>query len=236
MSGFSRSTEERATLAGAPLGALVDAAAVGTPTYVYDLDAIQQEARAMVDALGDARHTVAYAIKANSAGSIVRTVAAAGGGAEVLSRGELEVALGAGVPPGRIMTTSVAKADHEIDAAIAANIRAIAMESVEELPRVAERARALGAVARVVLRINPAVSIDAHPYVATGHDKAKFGIALGDLAAAWERADRYPSLDVVGVGAHVGSTLKQIEPYLASARVVCDVARARLRAGKQLEL
>jgi diaminopimelate decarboxylase len=235
MLGFMRNAQGKAVLAGAELGALVDAAGTGTPAYVYDLDAIEQEARDMVAAVADPRHVVAYAVKANAAGSIVRTIAKAGCGAEVVSRAELELALGAGVPPGRISTTAVAKADHEIDAAIAAGIRSIQMEAVEELERVAARARAAGKVARISLRINPGVKIDTHAHVATGHERAKFGILLADLGAAWERVDREPMLEVVGVGAHVGSTLKQVEPYLASARVVCDAARARLATGKKLE-
>ncbi len=235
MSGFSRDAQGKALLAGAELGALVDAARTGTPAYVYDLDAIEAEGREMVAALEDPRHVVAYAVKANSAGSVIRAVARAGCGAEVVSRGELEVALGAGVPPSRILTTAVAKADHEIDAAIGAGIRAIQMESIEELDRVAARARAAGKVTRLSLRIKPGVSIDTHAHVATGHEGAKFGISLEDLGAAWERLDREPLLQVTGIGAHVGSTLKKVESYLASARVVCGVARARLSAGKALE-
>jgi diaminopimelate decarboxylase len=235
MLGFSRSAQGKAVLAGAEVGTLIDASGVGTPAYVYDLDAIADEARSMVTALGDARHLVAYAIKANSAGSIIRTIAAAGCGAEVVSRSELEVALAAGVPPSRIMTTAVAKVDHEIDAAIAAGIRAIQLESIEELPRIAARARAAGRVVRVSFRINPGVRIDSHSHVATGHEGAKFGIPLADLGAAWERADQESSLEVVGVGAHVGSTLKKVESYVESARVVCSVARARLASGKALE-
>lgn len=235
MSGFARDREGRALLAGAPLESLLVAAATGTPAYVYDLDAIAQEAREMVAALGDPRHEVAYAVKANSAGSVVRTVLAAGAGAEVVSRGELEVALGAGVSPGRIMASSVAKADHELDFALTVGIRAIQMESIEELSRVATRARTLGRIARVAFRVNPGVTIDTHAHVATGHEDAKFGISLNDLGDAWALADRDPNIEVVGVGAHVGSTLKQVESYLASARVVCGVARARLAAGKSLD-
>jgi diaminopimelate decarboxylase len=234
MPGFSRDAQGRATLAGAPIGDLLDAARVSTPAYLYDLDAISSEAAAMVQALGGPLDLVAYAVKANSAGSIVRRVAATGSGAEVLSLGELEVALGAGVPPDRILTTSVAKRDEEIDRSIGAGIRAIAMESVEEIARIAARARAQGAVARISFRVNPGIQIDSHSHVATGHEGAKFGIPLGDVGAAWEHAAAEPSLRVVGVGAHVGSTLKQVEPYLASARIVCDVAKACLAAGRTL--
>lgn len=235
MLGFSRDELGRACLAGTPIGALLDEARVSTPAYLYDLDAISREAAAMAKALGGPADLVAYAVKANSAGSVVRAVAAAGCGAEVLSLGELEVALGVGVPPDRILTTSVAKRDAELDAAIGNGIRAIAMESVEEIQRVAARARAQGATARISFRLNPGIQIDSHAHVATGHESAKFGIPLADVGAAWERANAESSLRVVGVGAHVGSTLKEIEPYLASARTVCDVAKACLAAGRSLD-
>lgn len=235
MPGFSRDASGRAVLAGAPLGDLADASGAGTPAYYYDLGAIGAEARAMVAALSDPRHVVAYAVKANTAGSIVRRVADNGAGADVVSRGELEVALGAGVRPDRIVMASVAKADHELDAAIAAGIRAIHVESVEEIVRVAERAAACGKNAPISLRVNPGVTIDAHAHVATGHDDAKFGIPLADLGIAWEQVDSRSSIHLVGVGAHVGSTLKAVEPYLASARAVCEVARARLSTGKKLD-
>ncbi|HVU03318.1 MAG TPA: diaminopimelate decarboxylase [Polyangiaceae bacterium] len=233
--GFSRDSDGRATLSGARLEGLLQEAAVETPAYFYDLSAIAEEARAMVSALGGPPNLVAYAMKANSAASILRTVVAEGGGIEVVSQGELELALAAGAPPDRVVTTAVAKKDRELDRAIGAKIRSITLESVEELPRVAARARAQGAVANVSFRINPGVAIDTHAHVATGHEGAKFGIPVGDLGAAWERADSDPALRVVGVGAHVGSTLRDVESYTASARVVCDVAKSRLATGRSLD-
>jgi len=235
MSGFSRDASGRAVLAGTPLSELVESSGVGTPAYVYDLGAIANEARLMVEALSNPRHLVAYAVKANTAGSIVRRIAQTGAGADVVSRGELEVALGAGIRPDRIVMASVAKADHEIDAAIEAGIRAIHVESIEEIDRVAARAEASGKVAPISLRMNPGIDIDAHSHVATGHREAKFGIPLTELGAAWERADRKRSVKVVGLGAHVGSTLKSVDVYVASARSVCQVARDRLKSGKTLE-
>ncbi len=235
MSGFDRDPEGRARLGGASVDELMAQAGIPTPAYLYDLDGIRTAAREMITALDDPRSLVAYAVKANSAASVIRAVAEVGGGAEVVSQGELEVALGAGVPEGRIMTTSVAKTDAELDRALAAGIRAIQMESAEELPRVAARARTAGVVARISLRINPGVSVDTHAHVATGHDDAKFGIHLSALGEVWQAVDRMPELSVVGVSAHVGSTLREVDAYLASARVVCDVARARRASGKQLE-
>ena len=235
MSGFSRDDRGRAAISGAPLSTLLDESAISTPAYVYDLDAIEAEAKAMVTALGSPRHLVAYAIKANSAASIIRRVASTGAGAEVVSGGELGLVLRVPVPPNRVIMTAVAKKDSELDLAIASGLRSIQMESVEELARVEARAAAAGVVVPISFRVNPGVTVDTHAHVSTGHEGAKFGIPVADLGAAWERADRSPHLKVVGVGGHVGSTLKVVDEYLASARVMCGVARARLAAGGTLE-
>ncbi len=236
MSGFERDATGRATLGGAPLAELLAAQNTPTPAYVYDLDAMAAGARDLVGAFGAAPNVVAYAVKANTAGSVVRTLAQAGAGADVVSAAELEVALACGVEPSRIVMSGVAKSDAELDRAIAAGIHAIQLESVEEIARVAARASAAGRRARVSLRINPGIEIDSHAHVATGHDEAKFGIVREDLARAFELVDQQPeALEAVGVSTHVGSMLATPGPYLDSAQVVCDAARARLASGASLD-
>jgi diaminopimelate decarboxylase len=235
MLGFRRDAQDAALLSGARLSDLLLSASVGTPAYVYDLDGVTEAARALVASFGDARHLVAYAVKANTAGSVVRALAKQGVGADVVSGGELEVVLGAGIPASRVVMSGVAKTDWELDLAVARGLRAVQVESLEEIERVAARARALGLVARVALRINPGVEIDSHAGVATGHDAAKFGIAQADVGAAWDRIARRTELRGVGVSGHVGSMLHAAEPYLATARVVCEAARAGLGRGLSLE-
>jgi diaminopimelate decarboxylase len=204
---------------------------------VYDLDGIEAEARDLAAGFGDAPHLIAYAVKACSAGPVVRALAAVGVGADVVSGGELAVALGAGVPPERILFSGVAKQPWEIDAAIGAGpngILALQVESVEELARVEARAAALGRRARVGLRINPGIEADTHAHVATGHDQAKFGIAIADLGAALAAVARAPHLALVGVGGHVGSQLTDTRAYLAAAELFARVASERRAAGDQL--
>jgi diaminopimelate decarboxylase len=228
MTGFCRDDAGNAVLAGRPLSELWAEAGGGSPLYVYDLGAIRQALRELSAGFSGARHVIAYAVKANTAGSIVRAASEEGAGADVVSGGELEVALACGMPPERIVMSGVAKTDPELDRAIGAGIAAIQLESVEEIARVAARARTLGRSARVSLRVNPAIRIDSHAHVATGHDEAKFGIVQSDIAAAWRQIDAEGSaLQAVGISTHVGSMLRDPEPYLESARVVCDVARAR---------
>jgi diaminopimelate decarboxylase len=203
----------------------------GTPTYVYDLDGIAAEAAELKRAFDDAPHLVAYAVKANSAGPVVRVLAGAGCGADVVSGAELLLAVACGVPAARIVFSGVAKTDGELDLAIAvgdSGIGAIQVESVEELPRIAARAAAVGRVARISLRINPAVDVtalDTHSYIATGHDDAKFGIPLASVTDALGRIEGDRSLRLVGVGAHVGSQLTATDGYLASASALFTFAR-----------
>ncbi len=236
MLGFSRDAGGHARLSGTRLSDLIAAAGVATPVYVYDLDAIAEEARALSTGFGGVPHLVAYAVKANSAGSVLRAIAATGAGADVVSGAELELTLACGIVPERVVISGVAKSDAEIDLAIARGIFAIQAESVEEIERVAARARAAKRRARLSLRVNPGVEIDSHAHIATGHDAAKFGIARGDLARAWQCVDAArDALDAVGISAHVGSLLVTVDPYLRSARAVCDAARARRAAGHALE-
>ena len=228
MYGFRRNALGQACLGETPLLDLMAQAGLETPVYFYDLDAIGHEARELIAGYGSARHVVAYAVKANSAGSVVRVLAAEGTGADVVSAAELEVAMACGIPAEKIVMSGVAKRDTELDFAISSRLLAIQAESVEELSRIATRARALGRQARVAFRLNPGVEIESHAHISTGHDKAKFGITRADVARAFETVDAAgDALVAVGLSTHIGSMLGDVAPYLQSAQHVCDVARAR---------
>lgn len=219
-------------LGGVDLADLVSR--VGTPSYVYDIDAIAAEARALRLAFDDAVHLVAYAVKANSAGPIVRGLAAEGCGADVVSGGELLVAMGCGIPPDRIVFSGVAKTDDEIDRALASGahgIAALQIESVEEIGRIEARARAAARTARVSIRVNPSVDLKGvtHAHIATGHDAAKFGVARGDVGRAAELVRQAPNLMLVGLATHAGSQFTTLSPHVEAVQVLFEVTRA-LRA------
>lgn len=232
---LTRRADGSLLLGGLALSELVQDARIGTPSYVYDLDAMSAGARALEDVFGGAPHLVAYAVKANSARHVIEALAAAGCGADVVSGAELALALRCGIAAERIVYSGVAKTDAELDLAIGAGpagIAAIQVESVEEIPRIAARARAAGKTARVSLRVNPGVDaeeLDTHSYIATGHDEAKFGVPVAsvpDALALLESADVRGGARLVGVGAHVGSQFTTTDAYVASARVVFELARS----------
>ncbi|HEY8075818.1 MAG TPA: diaminopimelate decarboxylase [Labilithrix sp.] len=215
-------------LGGLALADIANDPRIPTPAYVYDLDAIAREARELREAFAGAPHLVAYAVKANSAGAIVRALAAVGCGADVVSGAELALVRACGVPPERIVYSGVAKTDDEIDLAIAEEIRAIQIESVEEIDRVGARAALAKKRARVSLRINPgldAEEVDTHRHISTGHDEAKFGVPLANVPAALERIARAPHVEIVGLTSHVGSQITNVDAYLASARAVFELAK-----------
>ncbi|MCY1065821.1 diaminopimelate decarboxylase [Nannocystis sp. RBIL2] len=215
------------------------AAAVGTPTYVYGAGEIAARFHALASACRSHPTLVAYAVKANSSQAVLAHLAQLGAGADIVSGGELRRALVAGVPADRVVFSGVGKLDEELDAAIAAGVRSINIESVAELDRVAARARALGRVASVALRLNPDIDPDTHPYLATGLRESKFGIAMGDAAAVAARARALPELRLVGLACHIGSQILEASPFLASFERLCGLVRALQADGaplRQLDL
>jgi diaminopimelate decarboxylase len=222
-------------LGGVPLDAIVREPGVTTPAFIYDLDAIESNARSIVAALGD-RGLCCYAIKANGAAPIVRKLVSVGCGVDVVSGGELRLALACGARPDTIVYSGVAKRDDEIDHALSVGVRAIHAESVEELERVL--ARALTAKirhARVGIRVNPSVEAETHRNIATGHDEAKFGISRADLPRALDVIrDSDGCLELAGVSSHVGSMLLTTKPYVAAVEVLCGVVEEVLARGFSL--
>jgi len=225
-----RDAAGRLCLGGVELERLAKDPAIATPTYVYDLEAIALEARELILAFEGEPHLVAYAVKANSAGPIVRALAREGCGADVVSGGELALALECGIPPERIVFSGVAKSEAELGLAIGAGprgIRAIQVESIEEILRVEACARASGRSARVSIRVNPAVDLEkleTHAHIATGHDEAKFGIALGDVPAALSVLQGAPHAELVGLSVHVGSQFTKTGAYVDAARALFRLA------------
>lgn len=223
-------------LGGVALESVLDEPGVTTPAFVYDIDAIETNARAIASALNN-RGLCCYAIKANGAAPIVRAIVRAGCGIDVVSGGELRLALACGAKPATIVYSGVAKRDDEIDFALAKGIRAIHCESVEELERVHARTKATSVRhARVGLRINPSIEADTHAHIATGHDEAKFGIAREDLRRALDviRASE-GALELVGISSHVGSMLMTTEPYVAAVAVLCGIVEEVLGQGFSLQ-
>jgi diaminopimelate decarboxylase len=211
-------------------------AATGTPAYVYDLDAIAATCRHLAAAFQPLGGEVLYAVKANSSLAVLSRLARTGAGFDVVSGGELLRVLRAGGDPARTVFAGVGKTAEELALAVGHGVM-VHVESADELEALQVVAAGLGRRARFAVRVNPDVEVDTHAYIRTGHDEAKFGVAIevaDELLARAAKGD-FPDLDPAGVHVHVGSQLPDPDGMAAGAKIGVEVIEAGRAAGLPLD-
>jgi diaminopimelate decarboxylase len=208
----------------------------GTPLYVYSETAIRSRLSELTGALGDLPHLIAYSVKANGNLGVLRTVAAMGAGADIVSAGELFRALKAGIPAERIVFSGVGKTVVELAAALDAGIYAFNVESEGELRSLSDLAAATGRVAPIALRVNPNVETPTpHAYTRTGHAATKFGIPIENALGLYRLAHDLPGVTIRGVDVHIGSQILEVEPYHRAVAQVVTLVRTLRGEGIELE-
>ena len=192
------------------------AAEVGTPFYCYATAALERAYDAYQTALDGLDAMICYALKANGNLAVVRTLAQRGAGADVVSEGELRLALAAGVPAERIVFAGVGKAPSEIVAGLEAGILQFNVESLPELETLNQLAASRGVTAPVSIRVNPDVDARTHEKISTGKAENKFGIDFAHARAACEQAAKMPGIALQGLAVHIGSQLTDLAPFRAA--------------------
>jgi len=206
--------------------------AVGTPVYVYSQATIERHARVFSEAVAGAgvgAPLVAFAVKANPNGAVLRVLAKAGLGADVVSGGELARALHAGILAKNIVFSGVGKSAPEMADALDAQVGQINIESEPEARTLAEVARDKGVIAPIAFRVNPDVDAGTHAKISTGKSDNKFGIAFDRALPAYALAASLPSLRIQGVALHIGSQLTSLTPLDTAFRKIGGLI-AQLRA------
>jgi len=206
------------------------AAAVGTPLYVYSAGAMRHQARRLREALrGLGDPLVGYAVKANPNAAVLATFAAEGLGADIVSAGELQRALAAGIPADKIVFSGVGKTREEMRLALEAGICQFNLESGAEAVMLSEVAASLGREARAAFRVNPGVEPGTHAKISTGLADSKFGIQIGNAVDEYRKAATLPGLKLQGVAVHIGSQLTALDPFERAFTAVGELI-AELRA------
>lgn len=185
----------------------------GTPVYVYSRASIEERYSAFETALGDLPHAIRYAVKANSNIAVLNVLAKLGCGFDIVSGGELERVIAADGDTGKVVFSGVGKRDEELRFALAQNIECFNVESPEELDRLSAIAEELKRRARIALRVNPDVDPLTHPYISTGLKENKFGIDVTTALATYRQAVQLPSIEICGIGCHIGSQLTELAPF-----------------------
>jgi diaminopimelate decarboxylase len=210
----------------------------GTPAWVYSAGTLRRRLGALDAALRDAGLEVEihFAVKANPNLAVVRTLAAAGAGADVVSGGEFRIARAAGVDPAHVVFSGVGKTLGEIRLALSEGIGQINAESAEEIDMISSVATAMGVTAPVALRVNPDVDPRTHAKITTGKSGNKFGVAIGEAPSLYARMAATPGIRPVGVAVHIGS---QITAGMAAYRTayghLAELVRMLRAAGLPVE-
>ena len=203
----------------------------GTPLYVYSKTQILENYRNLRQALTKDDTIICYALKANANGAILRLLAEEGAGADVVSAGELFMALKSGFPPEKIVFAGVGKTEDEIDYALESEIHAFNVESIQELHRISKRAFLMKKKARVLLRVNPDIDAQSHPYISTGLRDHKFGISAEGALEAFKTASTLSHLQILGIHMHIGSQITSVEPYRQAAEFAESLTSKLREAG-----
>ena len=211
--------------------------AVGTPVYVYSQAMLERHAFEFLQALGDAlpadSFDVAFAVKANPNLAVLRVLARAGLGADVVSAGELDRALAAGIDPERIVFSGVGKTHAELARAVEVGIGQFNLESEGEGVDLSSIAESGGQAVAATLRVNPDVDARTHAKISTGRAENKFGVAIDQAPSIYGRLAAIPGLVMRGVALHIGSMIADLGPLEAAfARV--GVLVEELRAAGHL--
>ncbi|EEW60699.1 diaminopimelate decarboxylase [Ruegeria sp. TrichCH4B] len=202
------------------------AATVGTPFYVYSTATLLRHFRLFDEALEGTDHLVCYAMKAASNQAILKTLAAAGAGMDVVSEGEYRRAKAAGVPGDKIVFSGVGKTADEIRCALSGGIRQFNVESEPEMEVINAVALELGTTAPITVRVNPDVDAKTHAKIATGKSENKFGIPIARAREVYAHAASLPGLEVIGIDVHIGSQLTELAPFRLAYQKVAELTQA----------
>lgn len=186
----------------------------GTPLYIYSYKTLLRHFKAYDDAFDGYPHIICFALKANSNLAVLRLLAKNGGGADIVSGGELFKALKAGIPSNKIVYAGVGKTEDEIRFALKSKILMFNVESEEELLEIDRIAGEMKTKAPVALRVNPDIDPQTHPYISTGLKKHKFGIPIEDAIEYYRTASRLKNTMVVGIHKHIGSQITKVSPFV----------------------
>ena len=197
----------------------------GSPLYVYSHATLTRNFEQLDAALSPVEHLVCYSPKANSNLGVLRTLANAGSGFDIVSGGELQRVIAAGGDPSKCIFAGVGKTEEEIELALKKGIYSFNAESEPELARINKIAGRLKKKASIAVRVNPNIDAKTHAKITTGTYDNKFGIAFEEVEGVYERATKLKNLHLRGVQMHIGSQLTEVGPFEKAVRKVVPLVK-----------
>ena len=194
-----------------------------TPFYLYSESIIRNNFISYKHSFGNHDHIICYSVKANSNLSILATLSKLGSGFDIVSGGELLRVIKAGGDPAKTVFSGVGKTEDEIKLALNNNIMCFNIESEDELNTINLIATGMGEKANISIRVNPAIDVNTHPYIATGMQDNKFGIEQSQVISLYKKASQMSGISIIGIDFHIGSQIVELEPYLESLSKIIKI-------------
>ncbi|MFH1416498.1 MAG: diaminopimelate decarboxylase [Elusimicrobiota bacterium] len=207
----------------------------GTPLYLYSANALKENYKRYEKAFSGIDHVICYAVKANSNSELLKILASMGAGADVVSGGELYLAMRAGIDPAKIVFSGVGKSRSEIEQAIDTGICFINIESEDELNAVGEIAAGKTDPVRISFRINPDIDAKTHPKISTGLKKSRFGIPAARMLEMYEKAAGMKNIEITGVHLHIGSQITDTGPFELAGEAAAGFVDSLDKKGIQIK-
>ena len=205
----------------------------GTPVYVYSGSKLKENFKSYLSSIRE-KDKICYSVKSNSNIHLLELLADLGSGFDVVSGNELRKCLEAGAKPEDIVFSGVGKTEEELVLAIKENIFSINIESEEELDRIIKTAKDLEKKAQCMIRINPDISSESHPYIQTGLKTSKFGILREGIDSLVEKASKSGLINLKGIASHVGSQIFNKELIFENLNLLTEIANNLIRQGHAL--
>ena len=205
----------------------------GTPVYVYSGSKLKENLKGYLSSIRE-KDKICYSVKSNSNIHLLELLADLGSGFDVVSGNELRKCLEAGAKPEDIVFSGVGKTEEELVMAIKENIFSINIESEEELDRIIKTAKDLEKKAQCMIRINPDISSESHPYIQTGLKTSKFGILREGIDSIVEKASKSRFINLKGIASHVGSQIFNKELIFENLNLLIEIANNLIRQGHAL--
>lgn len=206
------------------------AAEFGTPLWVYSKRTMLEHLSRINEAFAEAEPLVCYSVKANGNLGILRTMAEAGSGFDVVSGGELYRVLKAAGDPARTVFAGVGKTDDELRYGLEQGVLMFNVESRPELDALSRVAAEVGRPAPVAIRVNPDVDARTHRHTTTGKRGTKFGVDWEQASKLAGMAQANQQVNLCGLHMHLGSPILSVDPYAnAVEKAVHYIAELRGR-------
>lgn len=206
-----------------------------TPFYLYSSKKLLENYKKFDGAFSRIKHIVCYAVKANGNPYLLKILSKNGCGCDIVSGGELKLALSAGVNPKKIVFAGVGKRNDEIRRAILSDILMFNVESIPELYGIDKIAKSLGKIAGISFRVNPDIDARTHPHITTGLVHNKFGLCFDDAFEGYLLAKVLKNVEIIGIHTHIGSQITDSGSFALASKKISGYIRKLKSAGVKLK-